>query len=81
MNLSINTIAMAMYSVQRDIKHHETLNNNETLEQEEREEYGQYVLDLTQVFGELGMAYKEAQAIAPECPTIEELLEKINQIQ
>ncbi len=78
MNLSINALMMAMFSVHRDIKHHEALNNDESLEQEEREEYGQYVLDLTQVFGELGMAYKEAQKNAPEFPTIDELLKKID---
>jgi len=78
MNISINTLMMAMFSVHRDIKHHEALNNDESLEQEEREEYGQYVLDLTQVFSELVMAYKEAQESTPEFPPIDELLKKIN---
>ena len=81
MNVSINSLMMAMFSVHRDIKHHEALNNDESLKQEAREEYGQYVLDLTHVLGELGMAYKEAQQDALEFPTIDELLKKINSIQ
>lgn len=78
MNLSINALMMVMFSVQRDIKHHEQLNNDQLLEQEEREDHGQYALDLTQVLGELGMAYKAAQQAHPEFPSLEELLEKMD---
>lgn len=70
-----------MFSIHHDIKYHEALNNDESLERETREKYGEYVLDLTQVLGELGMAYKEAQKDPPEFPTIDELLKKINSIQ
>ena len=77
MTVSINALMMAMFAIHRDIAHHEALNNDESLEPEEREEYGQYVLDLTQVFGEFGMAYKQAQLDHPELPTLDELLQKM----
>ncbi len=80
MEISINTLLLAMYAVQRDIRHHETLNNSETSAQDEREEAGQYALDLTAALGELGMLYRQMQAEHPECPVLDELEKSLAQI-
>jgi len=46
MNVSINALILALFSVHRDIQHHERLNNDDSLEMEEREEYGQLTCPL-----------------------------------
>jgi hypothetical protein len=74
MNISINAIMMSLFAVNRDIQHFTKLNNDASLSEEERADHGQYVLDLTQVFGELGMAYKEAWKEYPEFPEFDELV-------
>lgn len=77
MNISINALVLSMFAVHRDIKHHEGLNNDQSLDQSTRESHGEYVLELTQVFGELGMAYEEAQEAHPDYPSIDVLLKKM----
>ena len=77
MQLSIDTIMMAMFSVHRDIKYHEMLNNDESVELSEQVDHGEYVLDLTKAFNELGTVYTELQVNYPELLPINELLDKI----
>jgi hypothetical protein len=81
MNLSINTIVLSMYSVYRDIKLHEKLNNDESFSDEEQENHGQYVLDLMQVFSELGSAYQELQLIHKEYSELDVLVNEIESIE
>jgi hypothetical protein len=66
-----------MYSVYRDIKLHEKLNNDDSFTDEEQENYGQYVLDLMQVFSELGSAYQELQLIHKEYSELDVLVNEI----
>ncbi len=66
-----------MYAVQRDIRHHERLNNDDQLDQATRDDAGQYVLDLTAVLGELGMAYKMMQPENPEFPELDTLVQQL----
>jgi hypothetical protein len=81
MNISINTIVLSMYSVYRDIKFHENLNNDDSLGDEEREDYAQYVLDLMQVFSELGSVYEELQVINNEYSELDALVNDIESIE
>jgi hypothetical protein len=81
MNISINTIVLSMYSVYRDIKFHEKLNNDDSLGDEEREDYAQYVLDLMQVFSELGSVYEELQVINNEYSELDALVNDIESIE
>ncbi len=76
-DISIDSLMMAIKSVQRDIKRHEELAQDTNLSDDDLDYYGQYVLDLTKVYGELGMAYQEAQKQYPECPLLEELTKRL----
>ena len=77
MEISIYTVALALFAMQRDIKFHEQECNNNTLSDEDREDHGQYVLDLTQAFGEMRMIYQDLLRQNPEMSPIEELDQQI----
>ncbi len=77
MEISIYTVALALFAMQRDIKFHEQECNNMTLSDEDREDHGQYVLDLTQAFGEMRMIYQDLLRQNPEMSPIEELDQQI----
>lgn len=73
MNLSLNTLMLAIKAVQRDIQRHEELAQGVGLSDEDYDYYGQYVLDLTQALSELGDLYRIAREGHPECPSLEDL--------
>lgn len=73
MDISTNTLMLAIKAVQRDIKHHERL-AGEAADEEDVEYYGQYVLDLNRAMSELGTLYQEALKHHPECPSLDELV-------
>jgi hypothetical protein len=77
MEISIYALMMAIKSVQRDIVQHEKLASDDSLSDDDLDYYGQQVLDLTKVFGELCMAYETAQKADTTFPTLENLIEKI----
>ncbi len=77
MEISIYTVALALFAMQRDIKFHEQECNNSLLSDEERGDHGQYVLDLTQAFGEMRMIYQDLLRQNPEMSPIEELDQQI----
>lgn len=72
-DISTNTLMLAIKAVQRDIKHYEEL-AGEAVDDEDVEYYGQYVLDLSRAMSELGTLYQEALKHHPECPTLDELV-------
>ena len=74
MNLSIYALMMAIKSIQRDIAAHEKLANDAELSDEDLDYYGQLVLDLTKVFGELCMVYDVEQKNYPDFPPMAELI-------
>ncbi|MBI3230860.1 MAG: hypothetical protein HYZ45_12000 [Burkholderiales bacterium] len=76
-NISLNALMTAIKAVQRDIAYHEKLAADTSLSDDDLDYYGQCVLDLTQVFGELGMTYQDAQKEHPEFPTYDELTKEI----
>ena len=72
-DISTNTLMLAIKAVQRDIKHYEEL-AGDAVDDEDVEYYGQYVLDLTKAMSELGTLYQEARKRHPQCPTLDELV-------
>lgn len=76
MNLSMNTLMLAIKAVQRDIKRHEDLLQDGTLTEEDCDYYGQYVLDLTKALSELGGTYQAARREHPELPALDELMKR-----
>lgn len=74
MNISLNTLMLAIKAIDHDIKRYEEIANNEMLNDEDADYYGQYVLDLTQGLSELGGLYQTARESHPECPALDELL-------
>ena len=74
MNISIYALMMAIKSVQRDIAAHEKLANDAELSDEDLDYYGQLVLDLSKVFGELCMVYDAEQKNYPDFPPMEEVI-------
>ena len=74
MDMSINTLMLAIKAIERDIKSHEKIAQGEALSDEDSDYYGQYVLDLTQALSELAGLYQIARGGHPECPTLEELV-------
>lgn len=74
MNISMNTLMLSIKAVERDLQRCEQLAKSETLSDEEADEYGQYVLDLTQALSELGGVYDVARSRHPKCPTLDELI-------
>ena len=74
MNMSLNTLMLAIKAIERDIKTQEKLAQDDALSDEDSDYYGQYVLDLTQALSELAGLYQIARVGHPECPTLEELV-------
>ena len=68
MELTIETLLLALQSVRAEIKKHELLTQDPNASDEEISEYGQYVLDLSRAHAELGDAYERARQPYPEYP-------------
>lgn len=71
MEMSIYTIMLALFAMQRDIRFHEQMCNAPTATADEQDEHGQYVLDLTRAYGEMRMMYQHLQATHPDMPPVE----------
>ena len=74
MNMSLNTLMLAIKAIERDIESHEKIAQAEALSDEDSDYYGQYVIDLMQALSELAGLYQIARTGHPECPTLEELV-------
>lgn len=72
-DISMNTLMLAIKAVQRDTQHHEKL-AVQAADDEDVKYYGQYVLDLNRAMSELGTLYQEALKHHPECPSLDELV-------
>lgn len=72
MNISFDTLTLAIKAVLRDIEKHEAL--SATDDDEDAEYHGQYVLDLQRALGELGGLYRLARQQCPDSPTLDELV-------
>ncbi len=74
MNLSTNTVIVAMQAVDAEIKRREGLNKAGGLADAEAEENSQYILDLMRASSELRGAYERARKEHPELVPAEEWL-------
>lgn len=81
MNLTINTLLLAIRSVESEIKKFELMTQDENASDEDLGEYGDYVLELSQAHGELGVAYDEARKDYPQYPSFDERLARQNATQ
>lgn len=79
MHLTINTILLAIRSIESEIKKYEQMTQDENASDEELGDYGDYVLELSQAHGELGLAYDEARKAYPQYPSFEERLASAKQ--
>lgn len=79
MNLTITTLQLAICSVENEIRKYELMTQDESATDEDIDEYGHYVLDLSRALGELGQAYTEERKAYPEYPSFEEMLAKFKQ--
>ena len=66
MQLSTNTLILAIKSVQDAIKKHEELLQDKHMSEKDADYYGQYILDLTQALSELGGTYQIMRKDHPE---------------
>jgi len=76
MEISMNTLMLALKAIQRDIDRHRMLANGDDLSEEDADYYGSYVLDLSRALGELGDVYELARATTPEAPSLDQLLDE-----
>jgi hypothetical protein len=74
MNLSTNTIIVAMQAVDAELKRRRSTAETGRLGDAEAEENSQYILDLTRAFSELGGAYEQARKAHPELAPAEKWL-------
>jgi hypothetical protein len=74
MNLSANTLIVALKAVDHEIKRYEKVLETEALDDDTEDAYGQYVLDLSKALGELGEAYGLARQRHPQLPPVDDLL-------
>ena len=74
MDISLNSLMLAIKAIQRDIERREALLDDDGLSDEEADEQGHYVMDLTQALGEIGDVYEQARGAVAEAPSLETLL-------
>ena len=74
MNLSTNTIIVAMQAVDAELRRRRSTAEMGRLGDAEAEENSQYILDLTRALSELGGAYEQARKAHPELAPAEEWL-------
>ncbi len=79
MNLTITTLQLAICSVQSEIKKYELMTQDETATDEDLDEFGHYVLDLSRALNELGLAYDQERQPYPDFPAFELLMRKLNE--
>lgn len=79
MNLTITTLQLAICSVQSEIKKYELMTQDEAATDEDLDEFGHYVLDLSRALNELGFAYDQERQSYPDFPTFEMLVRKFKE--
>jgi hypothetical protein len=61
------------------VKKYKIMTQDENASDEELDDYGDYVLELSQAHGELGLAYDEARRDYPQYPSFDEKMVKTKQ--
>jgi hypothetical protein len=79
MNLTITTLQFSICSVQSEIKKYELMTQEESATDEELDEYGHYVLDLSRALNELGRAYEQERKAYSGYPTFDQMLTKFKE--
>ncbi len=79
MNLTITTLQLSICSVQSEIKKYELMTQDESASDEDLDEYGHYVLDLSRALNELGFAYEQERKAYPNYPTFDQMLSKFKE--
>lgn len=74
MQISLNSLMLAIKALQRDIDRHQQMLNAGGLSDEDADYYGQYVQDLTQALGEIGDVYERSRGGHLAAPPLEKLL-------
>jgi hypothetical protein len=74
MNISAETLMMALKSVQRDMTRVEKLIRQKDLSEEDIDYYSELLLDLTRASCDLGSAYEEQRSTMPELPPLADLM-------
>jgi hypothetical protein len=74
MNLSTNTVIVAMQAIGAEIKRRQSAAKTGKLADEAAEDVSRYILDLTRALSELGGAYEQARKEHPELAPAEEWL-------
>lgn len=72
MNVSLDTLTLAIKAILRDIERHEALSSAD--DDEDAECHGQHVLDLQRALSELGELYQQARRPYPDSPTLDQLV-------
>ena len=75
-NLTITTLQLAICSVQSEIKKYELMTQDERATDEDLDEFGHYVLDLSRAMNELGFSYDQERKAYPDYPSFDEMLAK-----
>jgi hypothetical protein len=75
MDISTNTLILAIKAVDRHIKDREKALREGAAEDDSADESGQHVLDLMQALSELASAYEQARRRQPHLPPLTEWLE------
>lgn len=75
MDISTNTLVLAIKAVDREMKDREKALRDGSPEDENADESGQHVLDLMQAVSELTGAYEQARRRQPHLPPLKEWLE------
>ncbi|MGN2246287.1 hypothetical protein ACFWZ3_06330 [Frateuria sp. GZRR35] len=74
MDISIQTLMLAIKAMQRDAAWHEQRACDDQITDEDAEYYGQYALDLSRALSELGTVYEVARKQHPDSPSVDDLL-------
>lgn len=74
MDISMNSLMLAIKAIQRDIDRREALLDDDKLSDDDADYQGQYVMDLTQALSEIGDVYERSRAGIAEAPSLEKLL-------
>lgn len=74
MEISLNSMMLALKAIQRDLDRHQALLRDDDLTDDDADYYSQYVLDLTRTLGEFSDLYERSRTDEPLAPSLEQLL-------
>lgn len=65
MEISMNSLMLAIKAMQRDIDQHQALLSDDQLSDDDADYHGQYIMDLTRALGEIGDVYERSRGGHP----------------